>query len=347
VSALREPRLLRQVLDGLTVKLDGTPAAPSVASRRRRVLHAALEYAVELQLLDHNPMPTLKWTPPKTTHAVDRRRVANPVQARTLLRAVGEQRGGRRLVAFFGCLYYAALRPEEAIGLATRNLALPRQGWGELHVERAEPYAGREWTDSGHSRDRRPLKQRARGEVRAVPCPPELTAALHAHIAEFGVQPDGRLFVGERNGGELPTVTIGRAWRRARQAAFTAEVAASPLAKTPTTCGTRPCPPGSTAACRRPRWPSGRGTRSRSCCGPTPSAWTAAMRWCAARPSGARARRHRPRYARPLTTPGPWPRWFRLSDVWPRDVLHHGGEPARDIPASTHKPWSARKGLDF
>jgi hypothetical protein len=52
VSALREPRLLRQVLDGLTVKLDGTPAAPSVASRPRRVLHAALEYAVEVELLD-------------------------------------------------------------------------------------------------------------------------------------------------------------------------------------------------------------------------------------------------------------------------------------------------------
>jgi hypothetical protein len=33
VSALRDPRLLRQVLDGLTVKLDGTPAAPSVTSR--------------------------------------------------------------------------------------------------------------------------------------------------------------------------------------------------------------------------------------------------------------------------------------------------------------------------
>jgi hypothetical protein len=41
VAALREPRLLRQVLDGLTVKLDGTPAAPSVTSRRRKVLHAA------------------------------------------------------------------------------------------------------------------------------------------------------------------------------------------------------------------------------------------------------------------------------------------------------------------
>ena len=56
---------------------------------------------------------------------------------------------------------------------------------------------------------------------------------LHAHIQEFGVQPDGRLFVGERNGGELPTMTIGRMWRRARGAAFTAEITASPLAKTP------------------------------------------------------------------------------------------------------------------
>jgi integrase len=67
----------------------------------------------------------------------------------------------------------------------------------------------------------------------AAACPPPLTALLHAHIQEFEVQPDGRLFVGERNDGELPTMTIGRVWRRARQAAFTAEVAASPLAKTP------------------------------------------------------------------------------------------------------------------
>jgi integrase len=66
-----------------------------------------------------------------------------------------------------------------------------------------------------------------------VPCPPALTALLHVHIEQFGIQPDGRLFVGERNGGEPPTMTIGRVWRRARRAAFTAEVAASPLAKTP------------------------------------------------------------------------------------------------------------------
>jgi hypothetical protein len=42
---------------------------------------------------------------------------------------------------------------------------LPLRGWGELHIERAEPYAGKEWTDSGRNRDQRPLKQRARGEI--------------------------------------------------------------------------------------------------------------------------------------------------------------------------------------
>jgi hypothetical protein len=78
VSALRDPRLLRQVLDSLTLKLDGTPGAPSVTSRRRKILHAALEYAVELEVLDTNPIPALKWTPPKTTHGIDCRRVANP-----------------------------------------------------------------------------------------------------------------------------------------------------------------------------------------------------------------------------------------------------------------------------
>jgi hypothetical protein len=90
VSALVKPDVLRAVLDGLTVRLDGKPAAPSVV--RRKILNAAVEYAVELKLLDSNPIPALKWTAPKTVHAVDRRSVANPIQARTLFNAVREQR---------------------------------------------------------------------------------------------------------------------------------------------------------------------------------------------------------------------------------------------------------------
>ncbi|HYS34039.1 MAG TPA: integrase, partial [Pseudonocardiaceae bacterium] len=229
VSALNRPEVLRPVLDGLTMRLDGTPAAPSVVSRKRKILNTAAEYAVELKLLTANPIPALKWTAPRTTHEVDRRSVCNPVQARTLIEAVRSQRrSGPRLVAFFGCLYFAALRPEEAVSLAKHNLSLPTEGWGELHLEIAEPYAGKEWTDSGENRDRRQLKQRARGETRTVPCPPELTALLHEHIKEFGTTPDGRLFVGERNGKELPKLTINRAWQRARQEVFAPHVAASP-----------------------------------------------------------------------------------------------------------------------
>ena len=66
-----------------------------------------------------------------------------------------------------------------------------------------------------------------------MPCPPELTVLLHEHVAAFGTGPDGRLFVGERNDAELPKLTIVRAWQRARVAAFTAEVVASPLARSP------------------------------------------------------------------------------------------------------------------
>lgn len=234
VAALAKPEVLRPVLDGLTLRLDGMPYAPSVVNRRRKILSTAMEYAVELKLLPNNPIPALKWTAPRTVHAVDRRSVANPVQVRTLLEAVrAQQRSGPRLVAFFGCLYFAAMRPEEAVALSKHNLSLPEQGWGELTIDTAEPYAGREWTDSGSNRDRRQLKQRARGESRTVPCPPELTALLHKHIRTFGTSADGRLFTGERNSGELPKLTITRAWQRARIAVLTPEAAAGPLARTP------------------------------------------------------------------------------------------------------------------
>lgn len=234
VSALEKPSVLRPVLDSLTVKLDGTPAAPSVISRRRKIFNTAIEYAVELELLEENPMPVLKWKAPKPVQVVDPRCVPNPVQVRTLLNGVRDQgRVGQRLVAFYGCLYYAGMRPEEAASLNKYHLALPAEGWGEFHLDGAEPYAGKDWTDSGENRDKRQLKQRERGETRTAPCPPELTAMIHAHIDEFGTTPDGRLFVGDRNHKQLPKSTVNKVWKRARQEMFTELVAASPLARTP------------------------------------------------------------------------------------------------------------------
>lgn len=82
------------------------------------------------------------------------------------------------MVAFFGCMYYAALRPEEAVELRPDNLAsLPDQVWGELILTSSEPRSGTWWTDSGSARQRRELKHRPRGETRPVH-PPELVALL-------------------------------------------------------------------------------------------------------------------------------------------------------------------------
>jgi integrase len=73
--------------------------------------------------------PAFKWKAPKASGQVDRRVVVNPVQARVLLNAVGTaRRSGPRLVAFFGLIYFSALRPEEAANVGKRNLALPESG---------------------------------------------------------------------------------------------------------------------------------------------------------------------------------------------------------------------------
>ena len=56
--------------------------------------------------------------------------VASPVQVRAILAEVTRLRP--ELTAFFGCLYYAALRPEEAVALRQADLILPAGGRGRL-----------------------------------------------------------------------------------------------------------------------------------------------------------------------------------------------------------------------
>ncbi len=77
------------------------------------------------------------------------------------------------------------------------------------------------------------LKQRAIGEVRPAPSPPELTALLHQHIARFGTAADGRLFVGESSTDHLPVLTVTRSWARARTAVFGKHAQHSPVAARP------------------------------------------------------------------------------------------------------------------
>jgi hypothetical protein len=64
-----------------------------------------------------------------------------------------------------------------------------------------------------------------------VLCSPELTAILHRHLATR--HSTGRLFWGTRRGSQVPSSVYGRVWTKAREAAFTSDVVASPLVKRP------------------------------------------------------------------------------------------------------------------
>ena len=107
-------------------RLDGRPAAATTTRRKRAVFANALGYAVERRLLPASPLGQIQWKASEVAETVDRRSVANPAQAGRLLKAVrGQGPRGEHMEAFFGCLYYAALRPAEAVALREADCVLP------------------------------------------------------------------------------------------------------------------------------------------------------------------------------------------------------------------------------
>jgi len=137
------------------------------------------------------------------------------------------------MVAFFGCMYYGALRPEEATDLRDANLiSLPDHGWGEMILTNSQPRSGSNWTDDGSVRQRAALKHRPHGETRSVPIHPELVALLRNHIKRYGSGRGGRVFTLAR-GGILTDRAYLKVFHDARAAAFTVSEAASLLAQRP------------------------------------------------------------------------------------------------------------------
>jgi integrase len=230
VGCLSEPSVLRAALEALTFRLDGSRAAANTIIRKRAVLYCALGYAAEAGLLPDNPLNTITWQIPRASAALDPVVVASPAQVSALLDAV--TRTQPELAAFFGCLYYAALRPEEAVALRLADCDLPSSGWGMLRLAVAAPRTAAAWTSSGTSHEQRGLKHRPDGAIRMVPAPPVLVAMLRAHHAAYGTVPDGRLFRGTR-GGPLSESVYGRAWHAARTLALGPGLAASGLARRP------------------------------------------------------------------------------------------------------------------
>jgi integrase len=242
VTALGDPETsalyARAILDRINSKQDNTRCAPNTANRKRAVLNNLMTYADrERKLITGNPLKSITWTEPRKLKTVDPRCVINPEQARRFIKTAGTLgERGKRLKAFYGCLYYAALRPEEAIALRKVNIvSLPggeTDEWGEFTLTDSQPKSGSRWSDDGSIRPRRELKHRAEGETRPVPIHPELVKLLRDHLAEFGTGPGGRIFSLPR-GGVITSTAYLVIFHKAREAAFTEAEAESLAAQRP------------------------------------------------------------------------------------------------------------------
>ncbi|WP_460069519.1 tyrosine-type recombinase/integrase [Streptomyces sp. YKOK-I1] len=232
-----DAEVFEDVLYRIAYKLDGTPAAGDTYRRRRRALNTALEHAVVAGELPENPLQRARRKHIGSNDVVDRRVLVNALQARQLLAGVSyvgswQRCRGRRLTAFYAVLYYAGLRPAEAVGLRLSDCDLPDAGWGTLTLRETRPVSGKQWTDSGERHDRRGLKAREAKSDRPVPIPPILVAILRAHLDTFGTAKEGRVFGNER-GGVVGSSTYWRVWEEAREYALPPERVASPLAGRP------------------------------------------------------------------------------------------------------------------
>ncbi|MFI9747733.1 hypothetical protein [Streptomyces sp. NPDC052494] len=162
--------VLRRGLDALGCKLDGRAASARTARRKRAAFGEVFNRAVERGYFERNPLNGVRWSPPAVNEEVDSAGVPNPGQVARLLAAVASLPGrGPHLEAFFGCMYYAAMRPAEVINLRVEQSHLPESGWGLLSLSGGVVIADKDWTDDGSVHEVHSLKRRAATATRPVP----------------------------------------------------------------------------------------------------------------------------------------------------------------------------------
>jgi integrase len=264
VTALQDPRVTRHALDALALRLDGSRAAANTITRRRAVFRAALGYAAELGLLPDSTLTRLPWKAPEAAATADPRLAASPAQVEAILAQARKIRP--ELTAFFGCLYYAALRPAEAIALRRDCLDLPDAGWGQLTLSATLSRSARAWTGNGTPHEPRGLNTARRAPSAPSRYPRSSSASCNITCTPMAPPRTGGCSAAPA-AARYPTVSTAGSGTRpapkrpARPATCTAH----------TTCGTPHYPSGSPPAPRPPRSPPAPGTAPTSCSPSTPT----------------------------------------------------------------------------
>jgi integrase len=172
----------RQLVTGLT----GQPLSASVAGRYRKVAHACIRRAVDLEVIPSDPWPPApkgrsRRKAVRKRRSVDTHLLPDPATMASIIQAIrSHQPGSRTYQVMTAVAYYAGLRPSEVVMLRPRVLELPATGWGRAHVVEADI----DWDEPGEPKE---------GE-RFVPLPPQLVVDLRSWIEDQGIGNDDLLF---------------------------------------------------------------------------------------------------------------------------------------------------------
>jgi len=206
---LKMGQLNRQVLPTAERQLlltgDGRPLAASTASRYRKVAHASIRRAVDLEILAADPWPPRprgrSQRKAARTKPLDLRRLPEPkTMARAIDAIATHQPGSRTYQLMTAVVYYAGLRPSEVVMLRPRALVLPEHGWGRIDVVEADI----SFDEPGEPKT----------GARAVPIPPVLVVMLKTWVDERQLAADALLF--RTRTGKLPQRSNwARSWQRA------------------------------------------------------------------------------------------------------------------------------------
>jgi integrase len=180
---------------------DGRPLAASTASRYRKVAHACIRRAVDLEILAADPWPPRPRGRSQRKAArkkpVDLCRLPEPqTMARAISAIATHQPGSRTYQLMTAVVYYAGLRPSEVVMLRPRALVLPEHGWGRIDVVEADI----SFDEPGEPKT----------GARSVPIPPVRVAMLKAWVEEKEMGSDALLFRTVRAGSRSAPTGHGR-----------------------------------------------------------------------------------------------------------------------------------------
>jgi integrase len=204
----------------LQLRQDGTPKMPATQRRFRGNINAFFQWASDTQeFITFNPWPQSI----RATRKIDRKKkattnpavpanqtalIAPPEVITSIDRPVGktDRKGGRARRLLLAIMWFAGLRPGEAVALRIEDCTLPETGWGSLNVVRANTDAGSRWTRAGEQ------EGGPKTVDRCVPIPQELVSRIVAHI---GTRTSGLVAPNER--GQMVDVNnLSKTWRRLR-----------------------------------------------------------------------------------------------------------------------------------